>query len=148
MSHGLRPLYRLCSAKLPSWQQVFFLFIGAAFLLQAYVAQTHVHPLVQSSARTVGIASPSPFGLTKADKPDRQAPSRDRIPANDDPAKCPLCQAVGHAGQFVWPHAAVFILPQLQAAIVPVAAATVRIPEAQSHDWQGRAPPPSNSIMT
>ena len=43
-------------------------------------------------------------GPVKAGKPN--GPSRNRLPANDDPAKCPLCQAVGHAGQFVWPQAA------------------------------------------
>ncbi|HEX3653000.1 MAG TPA: DUF2946 family protein [Rhizomicrobium sp.] len=139
MSYRLRPLYRLYLSKLPSWQQALFLFVGVAFLLQSYVAQTHIHPLAQAPANA--LASLDSGISVKGAKPDQQVPSRDRLPANDDPAKCPLCQAVAHAGQYVWPHAAVFILPQLAAAIVPVAVAILRIPERQSHDWQGRAPP-------
>src|SRR3954470_21573684 len=121
MGHLLRPLCRLYFAKVPSWRQAFFLFIGAAFLLQSYVAQTHIHPLAPASGTANRLASLDSDNSLKAGKQDQGAPSRDRLPANDDPAKCPLCQAVGHAGQYVWPHAAVFILPQQTAAIVPIA---------------------------
>jgi hypothetical protein len=138
VSHRLRLLNGLYPAKLPSWRQAFFLFIGAAFLLQTYVAQTHIHPLAPPASLTKFVSFDPD---TSASKTDQRLPARDRLPANDDPAKCPLCQAVGHAGQFVWPHAAVFILPQLPATIVPAVTAILRIPEPQSHDWQGRAPP-------
>jgi hypothetical protein len=141
MSDQLRPRYRLYLAKLPDWRQAFFLLIGAAFLFQSYVTQTHIHPLTRPAATANALASFHSDTSVKADKVAHRTPSRDRLPADDDPAKCPLCQAVGHAGQFVWPHAAVFILPQLAAAIVPVSTAILRIPEPQSHDWQGRAPP-------
>ena len=128
MSHRIRPRYRLNLAKLPWWRQAFLFFIGAAFLLQSYVTQTHIHPLAPPPATGNRLASLDSDTPVKVGKPDHGAPSRDRLPANDDPAKCPLCQAVGHAGQYVWPHAAVFILPQLSAAIVPVTAAILRIP--------------------
>jgi hypothetical protein len=138
MSYRLRPLLRLGFARLPSWQQAMLLLVGVAFFLQGYVTQTHIHPLAPASNR---LASFDSNVSVKADKPDRGAPSRDRPAPNDDPAKCPLCQAVGHAGQFVWPHAAVFILPQLSAAIVPIVAAIVRAAAPDSHNWQSRAPP-------
>ena len=139
MNRRLRPLYQIGLANLPSWQQVFLLFVGAAFLVQGYVTQTHIHPpFLRAVSTSVSVDSD---GSRKIDKTDRRAPSRGNLPANDDPSKCPLCQAVGHAGNFVWPHAAVVILPQLPLAIVPVAVALLRIPEAQSHDWRGRAPP-------
>jgi hypothetical protein len=141
MSQRLRPLYGPYVAKLPSWRQAFFVLIGVAFFLQSYVAQTHIHPLTAHRATADRLASLAPDGVAKADKSDRGVPPRDRLPGNDDPAKCPLCQAVGHAGQYVWPNAALFILPQLAAAIVPVAVAILQIPQAQSHNWQGRAPP-------
>jgi hypothetical protein len=118
---------------------MFLLFIATAFLLQTYVAQTHIHILSSSSASSSGDAD---FGSGPAKaKSDQHQPRPGNLPANDDPAKCPLCQAVGHAGQFVWPTAAVFILPQLAAAIVPLAIAVVRTAQPDSHNWQGRAPP-------
>src|SRR5690348_14204445 len=120
MTCRLRPLHRLWFAKLPSWRQAFLLLIGTAFLLQSYVTQTHIHPLGRAPVRVIALASPESDASPKVGKQDQRNPSGDRLPANDDPAKCPLCQAMGQAGQYVWPHAAVFILPQLSAAIVPV----------------------------
>jgi hypothetical protein len=140
MTYRLRRLSWLGFAKLPSWRQAFLLLVGTAFLLQSYVTQTHIHPLAPASTANRLVSFDSD-GAVKAGKPDRGTPSRDRPAPNDDPAKCPLCQAVGHAGNYVWPHAAVFILPQVPAAIVPIAVALLRIPQAQSHDWRGRAPP-------
>lgn len=140
MNHRLRAPFRLRFAELPSWRQAFLLFVGAAFLLQSFVTQTHIHPLPQLSTAK-RLVSLDPDVSVKADKANRTAPSRDRLPANDDPAKCPLCQAVGHAGNYVWPQTAVFVLPQLAAAIVPVTLVGLQTPERQSHDWQGRAPP-------
>jgi hypothetical protein len=141
MSQRLRPLYRPHFAKLPSWRQAFLLLVGAAFLLQSYVTQTHIHPLARPLTVSHGLASLDPDASVKADKPDKGTPSHGRLPADDDPTKCPLCQAVAHAGNYVWPNAAVFILPQVSAAIVPIAVAILRISRPQSHDWQGRAPP-------
>jgi hypothetical protein len=125
--------------RLPSRRHVFLLFVATAFLFQSFVVQTHIHiPPSSSSADTVDTDSGS--APVKA-KPDQRVPAPDHLPVNDDPAKCPLCQAVGHAGQFVWPAAAVFILPQIPVAIIPVAAALGRTTEPASHNWQGRAPP-------
>jgi hypothetical protein len=118
---------------------VFLLFVATAFLSQTYVAQTHIHILSPSSAASA-IDTDSGLAPAKA-KGDQRLPKRGDLPANDDPAKCPLCQAVGHAGQFVWPTAAFFILPPLAAAFVPVTAAIVHAPQPASHNWQGRAPP-------
>jgi hypothetical protein len=125
--------------RLPSRRHAFLLFVATAFLVQSYVAQTHIHVLHPSST-TSSVDADSGSGPAKA-KSDRRPPSRDHLPANDDPAKCPLCRAFGHAGQFVWPAAAVFILPQIPVAIIPVAAALGRTTEPASHNWQGRAPP-------
>jgi hypothetical protein len=115
------------------------LFVATVFLFQSYATQTHIHH------------HPSSFGVASVDfesdsapakaKTHQRLPARDHVPVNDDPAKCPLCQAVGHMGQFVWPTAAVLILPQLTAAIVPLAIALVRAAQPNSHNWQGRAPP-------
>jgi hypothetical protein len=113
------------------------LFVATAFLFQSFVAQTHIHiPPSFSSAAIVDADSGS--ALAKGAQ-HRSMPGH--LPANDDPAKCPLCQAVGHAGQFVWPAAAVFLLPQIAAAIIPVAIALGRATGPASHNWQGRAPP-------
>jgi hypothetical protein len=115
------------------------LFVATAFLFQSFVAQTHIH--IPSAASTATIADTDSDSAPAKAKPDQRLPARGHLPANDDPAKCPLCQAVGHAGQFVWPAAAVFLLPQIAAAIIPVAIALGRATGPASHSWQGRAPP-------
>jgi hypothetical protein len=111
-----------------------------AFAFQNYVAQTHVHLTPASTFGTSKFAAALSAPEKSSRTVERNAPN-EKAPASDDPARCPLCQAVGHAGQFVWPSAAAFILPQLSAAIVPVTSAVVRTADSDSHNWQSRAPP-------
>jgi hypothetical protein len=125
--------------QLPSWRHVFLLLVATAFLFQSFVAQTHIH--IPSAASTATIVGTDADSAPAKAKRDQRLPARDRLPASDDPTKCPLCQAVGHAGQFIWPAAAVFRLPQIPAAIIPLAIALGRTTPPASHNWQGRAPP-------
>ncbi len=69
------------------------------------------------------------------------APGHDKIPLNDDPANCPICQQISHAGQFVAPAWLIFFLIVL--AISRIEIATLPVPhfDAISHNWRSRGPP-------
>ena len=127
-------------APLPVWRRGFLLLVATAFLLQGYITQTHIH----RTAELAGFGSLT-FDAGKSDgkaaAPGERGGQRGRLPANDDPAKCPLCQAVGYAGQFVWPAAIAFILPVQAASLVAASAPVFAAPQLDSHNWQGRAPP-------
>ena len=128
-----------CWPNLSGWRHAILLFVASAFLVQSFVTQTHIHPLPVLS-KAVGIALLQP-GAGKVAKDDQRGPSRDKLPGSDDAAKCPLCQAVGFSGQFVWPTAAAFLLPAQAASIVPIAATILLAHETDSHSWRSRAPP-------
>jgi hypothetical protein len=124
---------------LPAWRRGLLLVVATAFLLQGYVTQTHIHRGVEFG----GIAS---LGLDSGKAAANNAVAdkrgeRGKLPGSDDPAKCPLCQAVGFAGQFVWPNAVVFVLPTQAASVVAAAVIVFVAPQIDSHNWQGRAPP-------
>lgn len=145
MRRNRRRFHALNWAMLPAWRQGILFFVATAFLLQGYVTQTHIH---RPAAALGGIAlQDSDTGKTldagkatgKTAK-SSQAP-RDKFPLNDDPAKCPMCQAIGYAGHYVWPAAVVFILPAQAASVVAPDAPVFISLELDSHNWQGRAPP-------
>ena len=109
-----------------------------AFALQTTVTQTHVH--IGTVAVTAGFLedlkiSDAGQPITKGTQP------RDHFPTNDDPANCPICQEILHAGQFVTPQAVVLLLPTESVSFVPISLAIAVFSEAVSHSWQGRAPP-------
>ena len=146
---GGRQFYVKAGQRETLLRRALLVLVGTAFLLQSYATQTHVHHLPAISA-AAGTLAPNDSDLAgKAEsttslkfvKADRRAPPADKVPAGDDPAKCPLCQAIGYAGQFVWPDVTVFVLPQQAASIVQTLAAIASKPPADSYNWQGRAPP-------
>ena len=102
------------------------------FALQSYVTQTHIHGAFVSS--DVAKISKQVGGKTPSEP-------HDKYPANDDPANCPICQEILHAGQYVAPGAIVFALPAETVAIIPVSLDTPPIVKAIWQGWRGRAPP-------
>ena len=98
-----------------------------AFTFQCILIQSHVHgPQVAPSADHSVQAS---------------APYLPGGPDNDDPANCPLCQEMLHAGTYVMPVAAAIYLPVAIAFVSAPVVATVWRTITPSHNWQGRAPP-------
>jgi hypothetical protein len=97
-----------------------------AFSFQSYVTQTHIHLVAQASN-----------GM-KADA--RKAP-RDRYPASQDPANCPICQEVLHSGSFITPSAVAVLLPSLAVSVLAIVIDTAIASSPVSHSWRGRAPP-------
>jgi len=102
------------------------LFALLAFTLQGYVTQTHIH-----------LAPPS----QKSTSSDTQKNGPDRYPLKSDPANCPICQEIAHAGQFVTPAAAALLPPSLAVSIVEIAAPIAVLARTASHTWRSRAPP-------
>lgn len=113
-----------------------------AFAFQSYITQTHIHlPSVSVTWSKMAAADRnSAKGNVSAQK---HAPNNNG-PANDEPVKCPLCQAVGYAGHFVTPSAAsTLLLPASAISILPLLLALTPPRETPSHGWRGRGPPHS-----
>jgi len=137
------PLKHAAHARTPAsnaggWRTLVTVLALIAFAFQSYVTQTHIHlsPAVAKAAIT-GDAHAKILPVAH-----RSAPAKE--PANDEPMKCPLCQAVGYAGHFVTPAAAAaMLLPTAAVSVLPLLLATVSPNETPSHIWQGRGPPNS-----
>ena len=118
-------------------------FVLIAFAFQSYLTQTHIHlpPPVGVAAAKLASASDS----TSAAKEIAAHPGTpsDKAPSDDNPVKCPLCQAVGYAGHFVAPSAVATLLPAAAISILPLSIAILSPCESPSHIWQGRGPPNS-----
>ena len=122
MAHPDRPL--AITGK-PVASRLVTLFALLVFALQGYLIQTHIHGLPMTAQRTVHLSTPA--GPAPVDP--------------YDPASCPLCQEILHAGVFVTPVIASLPLQLdwivfLTATVLPDPV-TVR----RSQSWQSRAPP-------
>ena len=118
------------------WRRFVVALALLTFALQSYITQTHIH---FASSQAFGLSSDEFTPIVKL-AGDKTAPAK-KAPSNDDPANCPLCQAVAHSGQFVTPSLIGFALPSEAVAIVTRAIALRTVSEIASHGWQGRAPP-------
>ena len=118
------------------WRRVVLALALLSFALQSFITQTHIH---FASVQAFGLSSDN---FTPAAKiVDGKNTPEKKVPSNDDPANCPICQAAMHSGQFITPSAIGFALPSETIAIVPLAIAVLTASEVVSHGWQGRAPP-------
>ncbi|MGH6877379.1 MAG: hypothetical protein ACREHV_08390 [Rhizomicrobium sp.] len=100
-----------------------------AFTLQSFVTQIHLH----------GVA---PFGDGAAiAKVLAKTPVHRNAPADNDPATCPFCQAIIHAGAFFTPAPPILIFPAQLAQITASLPVRAMFCRAVSHGWKSRAPP-------
>jgi hypothetical protein len=104
-----------------------------AFTLQGYVTQTHIH--------MAGPAAGATFAGLLSSGDGKAAAQRDRYPASQDPANCPICQELLHSGSFITPSAVAILLPSLAVSILAIVIDTAIVPQPVSHSWRGRAPP-------
>jgi hypothetical protein len=102
-------------------------FMALAFFFQGYATQTHIHKQTDGATSIV----------SKVDGSSRPS----KVPDNDDPANCPICQQISHAGQYVAPTWLLSFL--ILAAVSTIEIVNFSIPrfDAVSHSWRGRGPP-------
>ena len=110
-----------------AWRRFLVAFVLLALVVQGYATQTHIHKQNSATVSTALKAGGSP--------------KHDNFPVNDDPANCPICQQITHAGQFVAPAWLVPFL--LVLAISRIEIATLAVPhfDSVSHNWRSRGPP-------
>jgi hypothetical protein len=100
-----------------------------AFALQSFITQTHIHG-------AFGGAGDTQIVKTLADAPSHHG----KAPA-ENPADCPFCQAITHAGAFFTPSAPALILPVTWAEMLAPSVVAGIVRSFSSHPWQSRAPP-------
>jgi len=123
--NGITPRKTGIIKRQPAWRQFLLALTVLALVVQGYATQTHMH---------------GQFPDNVASTADH-APGHNKYPLNDDPARCPVCQQISHAGQFVAPA---WLLPFLLVlAISKIEIATFAVPrfEAVSYNWRSRGPP-------
>jgi hypothetical protein len=123
--HGAKLKKARPAERQSAWRRLFVAFMLVALMAQGYLTQTHIHGLL--SDITVSQQS--------------HAPGHTKFPPNDDPARCPVCQQIVHASQFVAPA---WLTPFLLVlAISTIEIADIAMPRfnAVSHNWRGRGPP-------
>ena len=121
----------------PSRRLLLTLFCLLAFSFQSYIAQTHIHiPGTTDPGISALVSVHAPVSVNAKKQGEHK-----QLPANDDTANCPLCQAVLHAGIFLTPALLVLLLPDTRAAIGPVLIVVPHREGAPSHAWHSRGPP-------
>lgn len=99
------------------------LFALLAFTFQAYLTQSHVHAAPIAAGKQVPGKAPA------------------KMPAGDDQANCPVCQAALHGGHYLAPGASGFVPLVLMAYGAFVATHVASAVPSVSHDWTSRGPP-------
>jgi len=114
------------TAARPLLSRLAMLFMLVAFAVQGLAVQTHIHgdPLTALDHVT---------HLSQPVMPASQDPY--------DPANCPLCQELLHAGVYVTPAASELVIILNAVAFAPAFAHLPHAATERQHSWQGRAPP-------
>ena len=115
----------IISTQKPFLARLMMLFVAVAFLVQGFAIQTHIHGEPAGFVHAAQISAPS--GPAPLDP--------------YDPANCPLCQEMLHAGIFVVPVLADFTVILNAVAFAPAYALLPHAVFMPQHDWQSRAPP-------
>ena len=103
--------------------------IFVAFLLQGFVAQTHMHPESGAVSSIVHFAG-------KAVHPIPILPGN-----TDEAANCPLCQAIIHIGAYFPPAVLNVLVPHRENVSLPVLAVRDMRTDYHGHREQPRGPP-------
>ncbi len=103
-------------------------FVSAiAFVLQSFIAQTHIHARNEAIRDNVEFAAVS-------------SPAHGKTPINNGTQDCPFCQAIVHAGAFLTPTPPFLALPVRAETAVPFVE-LYAVHRAATHNWHSRAPP-------
>ena len=120
----------------------FFVLISLiALAIQILVVQPHIHTSRMAvGALSTGLAAVEvPGGAATKD----QSPStpRDKLPINDDPANCPLCQVITLTSHYISAAVILIIAPAERGVAFAIEVASPVFYHTHSHSWRGRAPP-------
>jgi hypothetical protein len=102
------------------------LFMLVAFTVQGFAVQTHIH----------GDPASTNSQITHDSLPSQPSPQDPY-----DPANCPLCQEMLHAGIYVAPVVADFVVILNAVAFAPTYILVPHAATERQHSWQSRAPP-------
>ena len=110
----------------PLFLRLLLLCLTFAFLTQSLAVQTHIHggPL-SGTAHVTQVSNPAQPGTSDP----------------YDPANCPLCQEMLHAGGYILPPIAGVVVGLTAAFYVAFFALLPHPATARQHNWQSRAPP-------
>jgi hypothetical protein len=128
------------AVKIPPWRSLLVYLFVIAFTFQNCLTQSHIHQ-VQSLSGSGAIVGTG-FKAVAGKSSSAAAPGeQNKYPANDDPANCPMCQALALSGHFVAAWGITIAAPtKISGASVPSDLA-VSILSAASHSWRSRGPP-------
>jgi hypothetical protein len=102
-------------------------------IVQGVVTQSHFH--------NPGHETEATSAVTKAMSNGQRQPTPIKLPLNDNPANCPICQQLIHAGQFVAPAWLAPLLLVTTVSRVEIETDTRSAFDTVSHSWLGRGPP-------
>jgi len=121
-----RPATTAMTSARPLLSRLAALFMLVAFAVQGLAVQTHIHgdPL-NARDHVTHVSAPA--------APASQDPY--------DPANCPLCQELVHAGAYLAPAVGDFVVILNAVAIAPALALLPHAASERPHSWQSRAPP-------
>jgi len=100
-------------------------FVLAVFVFQGFLVQTHVHAPATGWDGGAHAGAPA--------QPGRHDPL--------DPANCPLCQEILHAGSFVAPGLIALPPAAARPIVFLICVVTALPPAAPARGWNSRAPP-------
>jgi len=110
-------------------------FVAIAFGLQCQITQTHIHGASFRSAMV------HLLGAVASTSSKTASQKGDRVPDKDDPAHCPLCQAIASSASAVVPDVAVRMPPVLPARYDIRPRNVYLLSFKPRHDWLSRGPP-------
>jgi len=127
-----------------SWPTLLLSLCGLlALAVQSFVVQTHIHRLIVNPAASIQILPDGKQSVAAGQQ--KQAPARsapaDRYPIDGDPANCPICQEIAHAGAVLQSTTISIALAISTCAPIVLFAETTFFSVVVSHGWRGRAPP-------
>lgn len=102
-------------------------------VVQGVVTQSHFHNPGHELEAAGMVVKATSNGLT--------LPAPLKLPINDNPANCPICQQLIHAGQFVAPAWLAPLLLIITLSSVEIETDTRSAFDTVSHSWLGRGPP-------
>jgi len=125
--------------KVPAWRSLLIFLFVVAFVFQNCLTQSHIHrtqSLFDSGASiSASKAIAGNVGLPAA--PGKQS----KYPANDDPANCPMCQALALSGHFLAASGIAIAVPTQISWASVTSHLAASILSAASHSWRSRGPP-------